>query len=88
MVQTGHRVLFGAEGKVRTHGLLRAARGRHEDRIGMGRNIDCQKVPVDVEIVVEQLRVAEPEPALIEALLQVAPLGNHFAAKPGATLAG
>src|SRR5205823_9861870 len=54
VVQTGHRILFGAEGKVRTHGLLRAARGRHEDRIGMGRNINCQ-----TEVIAGSARVRD-----------------------------
>ena len=39
------------------------------------------KVPGEVEMVVEQFRVAEPEPPLIEAVLQVAPLGNPLTAR-------
>lgn len=38
------------------------------------------KVPGVVEIVVEQLRVAEPEPPLIKAVVQAAPLGNPLTA--------
>ncbi len=39
------------------------------------------KVPGEVEMVVEQLRVAEPEPPLIEAVVQAAPLGNPLTAR-------
>ena len=35
VIEAGHRVLFCAEGKVRSHGLLRPAGRRHEDGIRM-----------------------------------------------------
>ncbi len=42
MVQAGDSVLFGAEGEVGTHRLLRSAGGRHEHGVHMCGDVDCQ----------------------------------------------
>jgi hypothetical protein len=42
LVQAGDGALFGAEGEVGAHRLLRAAGRRHEHRVHMRGNVDCQ----------------------------------------------
>ena len=73
MVQTGHRVLFGAEGKVRAHRLLCPPWGRHEDRIGMRRNIDGQ-----TEVIAASSRVLD---ARVEVAAAVARLDDSRGGK-------